>query len=135
MVASEHQDGVQLHIMCGVKTNVVTAVEITHAHGGECVPYFFTGSRFTYSGAECVIGMGVDVTERRLAEESERAARREAEEANRLKDEFLATLSHELRTPLTSMLGWSRLLRSGGMSEEMISRALESIERNAEAQR
>jgi PAS domain S-box-containing protein len=102
---------------------------------GERIPYFFTGSRFTYAGAECVVGMGVDITERRLAEESERAARREAEEANRLKDEFLATLSHELRTPLTSMLGWSRLLRSGDIGEGMMARALESIERNAEAQR
>ncbi|MFL6282989.1 MAG: PAS domain S-box protein, partial [Pyrinomonadaceae bacterium] len=102
---------------------------------GERIPYFFTGSRFTFGGAECVVGMGVDIRERRLAEESERAARREAEEANRLKDEFLATLSHELRTPLTAMLGWSRLLRSGGIGEEMRARALESIERNAEAQR
>jgi PAS domain S-box-containing protein len=102
---------------------------------GERIPYFFTGSRFNFGGVECVVGMGVDITERRLAEESERAARREAEEANRLKDEFLATLSHELRTPLTAMLGWSRLLRSGGIGEEMAARALESIERNAEAQR
>jgi PAS domain S-box-containing protein len=102
---------------------------------GERIPYFFTGSRFNFGGAECVVGMGVDITERRLAEESERGARREAEEANRLKDDFLATLSHELRTPLTAMLGWSRLLRAGGISEVMAARALESIERNAEAQR
>jgi PAS domain S-box-containing protein len=112
-----------------------TAEALLVTKSGESIPYFFTGSRFAFGGAECVVGMGVDITERRLVEESERAARREAEEANRLKDDFLATLSHELRTPLTAMLGWSRLLRSGGIGEVMAARALESIERNAEAQR
>ncbi len=60
--------------------------------------------------------------------------RRRAEEANRLKDEFLATMSHELRTPLTSMLGWVQMLRSGIVPEEKRPRALETIERNARAQ-
>lgn len=71
--------------------------------------------------------------EQLLAREQE--ARHEAEEANRLKDEFLATLSHELRTPLTSMLGWARLLRSGMLHGEAVNRALESVERNANAQK
>src|SRR5213075_2427235 len=58
----------------------------------------------------------------------------ELEQANRTKDEFLATLSHELRTPLTSILGWSRLLRSRQFDEAGRERAVEIIERNAEAQ-
>ena len=66
--------------------------------------------------------------------EAERAARAEAETANRLKDQFLATLSHELRTPLTSMLGWVRMLRSGRLNAAMAARALESIERSTRAQ-
>jgi PAS domain S-box-containing protein len=57
-----------------------------------------------------------------------------AQEANRIKDEFLATLSHELRTPLTAILGWAVMLRTTRFSEEAVSRALESIERNAKAQ-
>ena len=61
----------------------------------------------------------------------EQAAREEAEVANRLKDEFLATLSHELRTPLTSILGWSRMLNAGELDAENTKRALETIERNA----
>jgi signal transduction histidine kinase len=64
----------------------------------------------------------------------EQRARQEAEQANRIKDEFLATLSHELRTPLTAMLGWSRMLRSGRLDEESFTRAIETIERNAKVQ-
>jgi PAS domain S-box-containing protein len=58
----------------------------------------------------------------------------EAAEANRLKDEFLATLSHELRTPLNAVLGWAHMLRHSTMQPSMRERALESVERNAKAQ-
>ncbi|MFP2957612.1 ATP-binding protein [Myxococcus sp. 1LA] len=70
--------------------------------------------------------------ERLLARE--RAAREDAEEANRLKDEFLATVSHELRTPLTAVLGWVQMLRTGALSPEKRERALATVERNARAQ-
>lgn len=58
----------------------------------------------------------------------------EAREANRIKDEFLATLSHELRTPLTAMLGWTQLLRCGTLDAEDTARGLDVIERNVLAQ-
>ncbi|WNZ65936.1 ATP-binding protein [Myxococcus sp. MxC21-1] len=70
--------------------------------------------------------------ERLLARE--RVAREEAEEANRLKDEFLATISHELRTPLTAVLGWVQMLRTGTLPPEKRERALATVERNARAQ-
>jgi PAS domain S-box-containing protein len=82
-----------------------------------------------------------DITWRKRAEEereqllaSERDSRSEAEEANRLKDEFLATISHELRSPLNAILGWARLLREPDMRWDQMERALETIERNAQAQ-
>ncbi|HEV2881582.1 MAG TPA: ATP-binding protein [Pyrinomonadaceae bacterium] len=58
----------------------------------------------------------------------------EAQESNRLKDEFLATVSHELRTPLTAILGWAHLLRTGQADDGKMAKALETIERNARAQ-
>jgi signal transduction histidine kinase/ActR/RegA family two-component response regulator len=59
---------------------------------------------------------------------------RQAEAANRLKDEFLATLSHELRTPLNSVLGWSRLLASGKLDAAQTARAVQAIDRAGWAQ-
>jgi signal transduction histidine kinase len=65
---------------------------------------------------------------------NERAARMDAEAANRAKDGFLAMVSHELRTPLNAILGWTRLLRGGALTPEKSARALETVERNALAQ-
>jgi PAS domain S-box-containing protein len=82
-----------------------------------------------------------DITERLRAEEAiraayeqETAARAESEQANRLKDEFLATVSHELRSPLNSILGWSKMLSGKRLNEEEATRALEVIYNSARAQ-
>ena len=61
-------------------------------------------------------------------------ARADAEAANRIKDEFLATLSHELRTPLTSLLGWACVLRDNERDEALLKQGLQAIERNARVQ-
>jgi PAS domain S-box-containing protein len=64
----------------------------------------------------------------------EKEARGTAEEANRLKDEFLAIVSHEVRTPLNAITGWAHMLRGGKLNPEQTSRALETIERNTALQ-
>ena len=82
-----------------------------------------------------------EIRQRQRAEEEraqllvqEQKARAEAENLNRLKDEFLSTVSHELRTPLNAILGWSQILRTQRADAATMNRALETIERNARSQ-
>ena len=77
--------------------------------------------------------VGTTIDNARLFEMTQHERLR-AEEASRAKDELLSVTSHELRTPLNAILGWSRMLRSGHLSEEKRARALETIERNAKVQ-
>jgi PAS domain S-box-containing protein len=100
-----------------------------------------SAERIEIGGEPCALTVIQDITEQKRAEaerdqmlEREKALRAKAEEASRLKDEFLATVSHELRTPLTSILGWAHMLRTGQSADGDAAKALETIERNARAQ-
>ncbi|MFN0108101.1 MAG: PAS domain S-box protein [Blastocatellia bacterium] len=72
--------------------------------------------------------------ERQTLLDREHEARMVAENASRLKDDFLAMISHELRAPLTAILGWAQMLRSGSLDRTSAERALTTIERNAKSQ-
>jgi len=87
------------------------------------------------------IATATDIEEHKRSQEArsrllarEKEAREEAQAANRMKDEFLATVSHELRTPLTAMLGWTRIIRSGKLDQAKFAHGLNVIERNGRAQ-
>jgi PAS domain S-box-containing protein len=130
-------------------TPVLTASEARGGIGRECVLVRPDGTscaieevhapvRDEHDDAIGVIRTFRDVSHRKAIEaereallERERSARAAADTANRMKDEFLATLSHELRTPANAVLGWTRLLKSGRLDEIKTRRAFESLERSA----
>ncbi|MBE9155291.1 PAS domain-containing protein [Nodosilinea sp. LEGE 06152] len=103
---------------------------------GKAVPLFGPNgvARGAIGGFTEITSLKQSEQEREQLLQRERVAREEAEQANRLKDQFLAVLSHELRSPLNPILGWSKLLQTRSFDSEKTKRALATIERNAQLQ-
>lgn len=76
----------------------------------------------------------IDLSQRKKLEQALRQKAAELQQANKIKDEFLAILSHELRSPLNPILGWATLLKSHKLDIETQNRALDTIERNTKLQ-
>src|SRR5439155_21686573 len=116
--------------LLGLRSAVVVPIQGRHSIMG--VIGFASPKPSRYTASELIFAQ--DLARRiSLALENARVYR-EAQEANRAKDEFLATLSHELRTPLNAILGWTQILRTKRLDEVTTGRAFEAIERNAKAQ-
>ena len=114
----------------GLRSAIVVPIPSRHSPLG--VIGFASANPNRYTSTELIFAQ--DLARRiSLALENARLYR-EAQAANRAKDEFLATLSHELRTPLNAILGWTQILRSKRLDEVTTARAFEAIERNAKAQ-
>jgi PAS domain S-box-containing protein len=126
------KDTVKFEALKRLGLRSAAVVPIPGRHSVQGVIGFASPARRRYTSADLVFAQ--DLARRiSLALENARLYR-EAQEANRAKDEFLATLSHELRTPLNAILGWTQILRVKRLDEVTTARAFEAIERNAKAQ-
>jgi PAS domain S-box-containing protein len=109
---------------------------------GSEFPVELTISRFPLRGRTAFIGFVRDITEQKRYEQdreallaAEQRARMDATTASALKDEFLAALSHEMRTPLNAVLGWTHMLITNTVTQNRVEATLQTIFRNAEAQK
>ena len=121
----------------GIRSLFAVPLRLYGENSGTIAFYFKEAHRFGQGEIRIAAALtnlaAAAVTTAELFQEQTRL-RLEAEEANRLKDEFLATVSHELRTPLTPLLGWTHLLQSQPVDPETLASGIEVIERNVRAQ-
>ncbi|MGF1586621.1 MAG: PocR ligand-binding domain-containing protein [Bacteroidales bacterium] len=97
---------------------------------GQYVPYLMTGVRFENKGKKFLMGIGIDITNKKKADEELLRAKDKAEESDKLKSAFLANMSHEIRTPMNGILGFAQLLKEPELSSETQQEFIEIIEKS-----
>ncbi|MGH7437546.1 MAG: ATP-binding protein, partial [Polyangiaceae bacterium] len=129
-----------LHACAASHEKVVSEVECVAADGGTLVLQLASiadrVSRGDVTGYRVTLTDVTAVREARIEKAllaTERRARREADEANRMKDQFLGIVSHELRTPLNAILGWTQMVQLRAYERDVVQRAIGVMERNAKA--
>ncbi|HEV2294506.1 MAG TPA: PAS domain S-box protein [Tepidisphaeraceae bacterium] len=139
----QHRKGLAKYLVTGEGPVLGKRIEITAGRkDGTEFPVELAITRIPFEGPPTFTGHLRDITERKISDEertkllaSEQQARRDAEAANRMKDEFLSVVSHELRTPLNAILGWSQILDGPGRTDpESLKEGLQVIQRNARVQ-
>src|SRR6185369_5073589 len=138
----EHVRGLERFLRTGQAALLDRRVELTALHrDGREFRVELAVTHVAEGGFHTFTAFVRDITGRKHAEEERErmlaateAARDEAQDASRAKDQFLAILSHELRTPLTSIVGWVYLLRSGTVDQGTLAQGLATIERNVMSQ-
>jgi PAS domain S-box-containing protein len=99
---------------------------------GQFVPYLLTGEKFENNGEKFLMGIGIDITNKKKADEELIRARDKAEESDRLKSAFLANMSHEIRTPMNGILGFAHLLKEPKLSDVTQQKYIKIIEESGE---
>jgi signal transduction histidine kinase len=122
-------DRLRLMRSLGMKSYIIVPM---HARGRTLGAISFAASDRRYTRAD--LSLAEDLAGRAALSIDNARLYLQAQKANRLKDEFLATISHELRTPLTSVMGWVKMMRTGRLDDESFDYALDAIERNARGQ-